>query len=412
MRAALVAVLAVAAGVAAGHFIWGPGKSVRLTPASSRIFEPLRPSRTGGGATGEYGGGRYSTFGPGAAEEGANAGAAGNTGEGAGASEAGSSRSTGEVAGSVTAKVDPGLVDIDTDLGLQNGEAAGTGMVVTAGGLAITNNHVIDGATRITATDVGNGETYTAHVVGYDHGHDIALLQLEGASGLKTVSFAGAGSARVGESVATIGNAGGAGGTPSATAGRIAALQRSITAGDEVDGSQEHLGGLIQIDGDLQPGDSGGPLVDEQGEVIGMDTAASSTFQLQTSTDEGFAIPIEQVLTIARQIHAGEGSTAIHIGATGMLGVFVQGRGGEGEGEDEAEGALVENVISGTPAASSGLEAGDTITALDGSSVSTPTALTELILQRHPGESMRITWRTPAGAQQSATVTLASGPPQ
>src|SRR4029077_1837645 len=97
-----------------------------------------------------------------------------------------------------------------------------------------TNNHVISGATKITATDVGNGQTYTARVVGYAYGHDIAVLQLEGASGLQTVSFGDAGALKVGQSVATIGNAGGAGGTPSATGGQVVALGQSITAGDEL----------------------------------------------------------------------------------------------------------------------------------------------------------------------------------
>ena len=77
-----------------------------------------------------------------------------------------------------------------------------------------------------------------------------------------------------------------------------------------------------------------------------------------------------------------------------------------------SEGALIENVLSGTPAAGSSLSAGDVITALDGTGVSSPTALTELILQKHPGDSVQVTWRTPAGEQQTATVTLAEGPPE
>lgn len=427
VRVALIAVVAVIAGVVVGHFVWRRATAaVRLAPASHRIFGSFRPD--GSGATGEGGGGRSGgLFGPaaGAGEgagsvEGAGSGEGeAGSGEGEAAGSGGSAGSGAGVSGAVTAKVDPALVDIDTDLGLQGGEAAGTGMVVTSGGEVITNNHVIDGATKITATDVGNGVTYTARVVGYDHSQDIAVLQLEGASGLKTVAFAGA-SPAVGESVATIGNAGGAGGTPSATAGRVAALEQSITAGDEIDSSQEHLGGLIQIDGDLQPGDSGGPLVDERGEVLGMDTAASSTFQFQSSADEGFAIPVEHVLAIARQILRGESSSTVHIGATGLLGVFVQGRSGEVQGQSaevqgrsgEGEGAVVENVIAGAPAASSGLAAGDTITAVDGTRVGTPTALTEVILQKHPGETLAITWQTPAGAQQTANVTLAGGPPQ
>src|SRR5207302_6609421 len=122
-------------------------------------------------------------------------------GEGSAGEEAGPGQSGGSgesVSSSITSNVDPGLVDINTVLGLQRGEAAGTGMVVTSGGEVITNNHVISGATKITATDVGNGKTYTARVVGYDYSRDIAVLQLEGASGLQTVSFGDAGTLKVG----------------------------------------------------------------------------------------------------------------------------------------------------------------------------------------------------------------------
>ena len=404
VRGGLVAVLAAIVGVLVGHVLWSAASTIRMSPASNPSFGPFRHAGPGGavgsaGGAGKYGGGRYGSgggpFGPGdgSAENG------NSSGEGAGAA----SGSASGVSSSITTKVDPALVDIDTDLGLAGGEAAGTGMVVTSAGEAVTNNHVITGATKITATDVGNGTTYTARVVGYDYGHDIAVLQLEGASGLKTASFGNSSSLKVGQSIATIGNAGGAGGTPSAASGQVSALDQSITTGDELDSSQEHLSGLIQLNADLQPGDSGGPLVNSSGEVLGMDTAASATFQFESSANEGFAIPINEVQTIAAQIREGRSSGTIHIGATGLLGVLMQSQ--------SSEGALIENVLSGSPAAGSGLSAGDTITALDGTAVSSPTALTELMLQNHPGDSVRVTWRTPAGEQQTATVTLTKGPP-
>jgi S1-C subfamily serine protease len=441
--------VAAIVGVVAGHFIWSASPALRLTPASNRSFGVYGSSGSGRGAgsgesAGEYGsrqgsgGSRYGygggLFGPGGASESGGSGENGSSGEsgfgesggsqggtrsgeGGGSSAGGSSSESGSspgegsapgaargVASSVTSKVDPALVDIDTDLGLEGGEAAGTGMVVSSQGEVITNNHVITGATKITATDIGDGTTYSAHVVGYSHNHDIAVLQLEGASGLKTVSFGDATSLQVGQSVATIGNAGGVGGTPSATSGQVAALDQSITAGDDVDGTQEHLNGLIQLNGDLQPGDSGGPLVNSAGEVVGMDTAASDTFQFESSADEGFAIPINEVETIAHQISEGESSANLHIGATGMLGVLIRSQG--------SEGAAVEEVLSGGPAASAGLAAGDVITGLGGTAVSSPTALTDLILEKHPGDDVTVSWQTPAGARQTSTIALASGPPQ
>ena len=95
----------------------------------------------------------------------------------------------------IAAQTNPGLVDIYTTLGFQQARAAGTGMVVSSSGEVLTNNHVINGATSIRARDVGNGRTYQAKVVGYDHSHDIAVLQLQGASGLKTVTLGDSASA-------------------------------------------------------------------------------------------------------------------------------------------------------------------------------------------------------------------------
>src|SRR5215831_3679175 len=216
---ALVAIVAVVLG----HYAWSTPTAVQLSPTST--FESFRSGGQGGA--------------PGSIEG----------SEPPGSGVGGASDSSNGVSGSVTAKVDPGLVDVNTELGLQGGKAAGTGMVVTAAGEVVTNNHVIAGATKITATDVGNGTTYDARVVGYDYGHDVAVLQLEGASGLQTVSFGDPSTLKVGQSIATIGNAGGVGGTPSATSGRVSALDQSITAGDEVDGGQERLSGLVGLEG-------------------------------------------------------------------------------------------------------------------------------------------------------------------
>ena len=121
----------------------------------------------------------------------------------------------------VEAKVDPGLVDVVTTLDYGEGEAAGTGIVLTSSGEILTNNHVVEGATSIEVTDIGNGKTYTATVVGYDVTSDVAVIKLQGASGLQTASLGDSSTVAVGESVVAIGNAGGAGGTPSAAPGTV-----------------------------------------------------------------------------------------------------------------------------------------------------------------------------------------------
>jgi S1-C subfamily serine protease len=228
----------------------------------------------------------------------------------------------------IAAKVDPGLVDVVTTLGYQSGKAAGTGMVLTSTGEVLTNNHVIDGATSIKATDIGNGRTYTAKVVGYDKTHDVAVLQLQNASGLQTVTRSSAGG-QSGQKVVALGNALGKGGTPSVVSGRITGLGQSITASDQGAGDSEQLTGMISHNAPIQPGDSGGPLVNTEGEVIGMNTAASDSSssgspsqssQAQTAT-QAFAIPITRASSIAGQIEAGTPSSTVHIGATAFLGV-------------------------------------------------------------------------------------------
>ncbi len=205
----------------------------------------------------------------------------------------------------IAAKVDPGLVDINTQLTYEGAEGAGTGIVLTSTGEVLTNNHVIANSTKLTATDIGNGKTYNTEVLGYDSAHDIALIQLQGASGLRTATIADSSKAAVGDPVVAIGNAGGAGGTPSQAGGSITALGQSIAASDDLDGSSEQLTNLIQTNADVQPGDSGGSLVNTDGQVIGIDTAASQGFDFQSSQNQGFAIPINQALATVRQIRAG-----------------------------------------------------------------------------------------------------------
>ena len=176
----------------------------------------------------------------------------------------------------VAAAVDPGLVDVNSTLGYQHAQGAGTGIVLQSSGLILTNNHVIRGATALSVTDIGNGQTYPATVVGYDRTHDIAVVQAQGASGLTTARFGNSDAVAVGDQILGIGNAGGVGGSPSTAPGNVTALNQTITVNDDSGGSAP-LGGLIQIAADIQPGDSGGPLVNTSGEVVGIDTAAAAS---------------------------------------------------------------------------------------------------------------------------------------
>jgi S1-C subfamily serine protease len=313
----------------------------------------------------------------------------------------------------IEAKIDPGLVDVASTLSYQQAESFGTGQVLTSSGEVLTNNHVIEGATSIKVTDIGNGRSYTAKVVGYDQTKDIAVLQLQGASGLKTVNLGNSSTAAAGQSVTAIGNAGGKGGTPSVVTGKITGLDTSITASDEGSGTTEQLSGLISDNAPIQAGDSGGPLVNSAGQVIGIDTAASTStgFQFQstqTAQTEAFAIPINEALSLGKQIEAGDGSSTVHIGATGFLGVEVESA--SNAASESGSGAAVAGVLQGTPAASAGLSAGDVITSVDGKSVASPSALQSAMEQHHPGDSVTIGYTNQAGQSQSVTITLANGP--
>ena len=245
-------------------------------------------------------------------------------------------------------KIGTGVVVINTNLALQNAAAAGTGMVLTSSGRVLTNNHVIAGATTIRVVIPSTTRSYTARVVGYDVGDDIAVLQLQRASNLKTVTTTTSG-VRVGARVTAVGNAGGGGRLISAR-GRVTGLKKSITVESD-NGTPERLTGLIETNAAVQPGDSGGPLLNSAGKVIGMDTAAS-TFGVA----DAYAIPIAKATSIARLIIAGKASTRVHIGATAFLGVQVQG-------------TTVVGVVPGGPAAAAGLEPGDVITAIDGTAI-------------------------------------------
>jgi S1-C subfamily serine protease len=318
-------------------------------------------------------------------------------------------------ASQIASRVDPALVDIVSTDGYQGATSAGTGIVLTANGEILTNNHVVSGATSIKVTDVGNGKTYTATVVGYDASDDVAVLQLQGASGLTTASLGNSSAVSTGDAVTALGNAGGKGGTPSLASGTVTALNQSITASDELSGVSEQLTGLIETNADIQPGDSGGALVNAYGQVIGMNTAASSSyqFQAQSGQEQAYAIPINKAVSIANQIESGKGSSDVHIGATAFLGVGLSssssssGFGGFGGGDS---GAIVAQVVSGSPAAKAGLTAGDEITSVGGQQISSSADVAHILVKYHPGDSISIGWVDQSGQSHTATVTLTTGP--
>jgi S1-C subfamily serine protease len=305
----------------------------------------------------------------------------------------------------IAAKVDPAIVDINTVTGL--GTAAGTGMILTPSGEVLTNNHVVDQSTSISVTIAGRSGTYTATVIGVDPSVDVALIQIQGVSGLPTVTLASSSSLQVGDQVVAIGNALGAGGTPSVTQGAITALDQSITA-SEGGGQSEQLSGMIQADATIQPGDSGGALVNSAGQVIGMITAGEAQgFRSQVSTTD-YAIPSDEVLRVVNLIRSGSASSEIIRTQNSYLGVQVrtldQAQATQ-LGLSVSTGALVVTVQSGSPAERAGITRGSVITSVGGTPVTDSASLGPALHAFQPGQRVSITY-VDQGGTHTTTATL------
>jgi S1-C subfamily serine protease len=311
-----------------------------------------------------------------------------------------------------TAEQSVGVVVIDTVLDYESAAAAGTGLILTSDGRILTNNHVVEGATSITVTVVSTGVEYTAEVVGTDATEDIAVLELVDASGLAVADLDTSGEVAVGDAVTGVGNAGGTG-ELTAAAGTVLNLEQSITAQDSDGTDAEELTGLIEVDADIESGESGGPLYDADGEVIGIDTAASSG----TSDITGYAIPIEDALAIVDAIDAavatGVDTDTISVGYPAFLGIGLGATSTTGTATGTATGtdaAVVAGVFADTPAEQIGLAAGDTITAAGGTAVATAAALSAVLAGYEPGDTVTIDWMDAAGTAHSASATLIAGP--
>jgi S1-C subfamily serine protease len=374
---------------------------------------------------------------------------------GPGSSSSGANISSATVQ-KVRSAVLPGLVVIDSSLGDQGNDvgAAGTGMIISKSGLVLTNNHVIDQTTGLTAYVVTTGHKYAAKWLGYDKTSDIAVIQIEGASNLRTVPLGDSSTVKLGDDVVAMGNAGGTGSITTAS-GTITGLDQTITASDEGSGAPpERLTDMLQTNADIVQGDSGGPLSSTDGKVIGMDTAASTGNFSNTQT-VGFAIPINRALSIADQIIAGKGSSQVQIGSTGFVGILVASNSGaqstqtspqaqlqQAEQADEQEGGaggtsgsgcvptgytapgvpasiasvssgtLVLGAICGEPAADAGMIPGDVITSVAGHKVSSPASLTSILQGVRSGTAVSVTWVTPSNQTVNHTLTVAAAPPQ
>lgn len=418
-RLTRIAAIGAAAAIAAAG-----GASIEAHTASSSAqnadsaaptvpTSPYQGSNTGGssgngggnlgsdGGGWSYGDGGYGGWGYG---DGGDGGYGYGYGSGAGDGSSGSSTTAVQPATDATAAQTTGVVNILTTVDFGQNEAAGTGIVLTSNGRVLTNNHVIDGATSITAVDLTTGRHYSARVVGDSPTNDVAVLQLTNASGLQVAPLGDSNTVAVGATVTGVGNADNAPGT-SAAPGTVTALGQAITASDVGDSNAEQVGGLIETSTDTQPGDSGGPLLDSSGRVVGMDTAAA-TNPRTGATEAGYAIPIDHALDVADQIVGGVSNATIQQGLPAFLGVELLPDGVTGANS----ATTIEGVIPGTAAARLGLTAGDTLTEIGGTAVSSQSQVNAQLSGHQPGDRVSIGWIDAAGATHQATVTLGAGP--
>jgi S1-C subfamily serine protease len=374
---------------------------------------------------------------------------------GSGSGGSGGSGASSSTAQAVAGKVSPGVVDVISNPSYQpGGTLEGTGMIINSDGLVLTNNHVVEDTTHEVARIANTGQQYNVTVVGTDDADDVALLQLVGAKGLTKVPLGNSNDVKVGQGVVALGNAEGEDGAPTVVTGSITDLDRSIEATDAGADTTENLHGMLETNAPIVEGDSGGPLVSTQGLVIGMDTAANtSNTSNGGTTSQGFAIPINRALSIAREIAAGHTTAQIQLGYPAFLGVTVassnsgpstsaspkaqlqqlqqqanQQNAGLGSGSssgsclstdqasapqnapDISSGVLVGGVLCGTPVATAGLTSGSVITGIDSQAVTSPASLTKALTSYKVGQSITLAWVATNGQHHTSKMTLIAGP--
>jgi len=314
----------------------------------------------------------------------------------------------------VAAKVLPSVVKLQVSTGNQGGE--GSGVVLTADGLILTNNHVVaeaaggadgaqpasndsgdDGVTRTVTFADGRSVPFT--VVGTDPVGDLAVVRAQGVSGLTPIALGSSKDVQVGQQVVAIGSPLGLQGT--VTTGIVSALNRPVAAGD---GSSDKVSVLdaIQTDAAINPGNSGGALVNMNGELIGINSAIASMGSADAgsgggqsgSIGLGFAIPSDQAKRIADELVST--GKATH----GSLGVQLSGDG------SAKGGVAISGVAAGGPAAAAGLPDGAIITKVDQQVIDGPEALVAAVRSKAPGDTVSVTYLDASGNPQTAQVTL------
>ncbi|MES2143483.1 MAG: trypsin-like peptidase domain-containing protein, partial [Pseudomonadota bacterium] len=288
----------------------------------------------------------------------------------------------------------PGLPDrLPGNVPLETG--VGTGFIISATGDIVTNNHIVEGAERVTVK-LSDGTTLDAKVIGTDAATDLALIRVDAGRALPIVSWGDSRALRVGQDVVAIGNPFGLGN--SVTAGIISALGRDINAGP--------FDNYIQTDAAINRGNSGGPLFDAAGMVVGINTAILSP--TGGSVGIGFAVPSETAQAVISDL-ANDGRVA-----RGWLGVAIQPVTEDiaaAIGLQSAKGVMIGDVTADAPAAKAGIRRGDVVTAVDGTTVESPRDLTRAVAGARPGTQITIDLLR-AGTPTVLALTLGERPDQ
>ncbi|MGH3723320.1 MAG: S1C family serine protease [Mycobacterium sp.] len=298
----------------------------------------------------------------------------------------------------VAAKVLPSVVKLETIMGRSSEE--GSGVILSADGLVLTNAHVVQAAAdpgaKTTATIAG-GKNSPFTVVGIDPGTDIAVVRIGGASGLTPIALGSSANLVVGQSVVAIGSPLGLDGT--VTTGIVSSLNRPVfTAGQA--GNQDTVLDAIQTDAAINPGNSGGALVNLNGELVGINSAIAtmggdSSGETQGgSIGLGFAIPVDQAKRIADQLiatgHATHASLGVRVG-----------------NEKEIQGARIVEVVAGGAAEKAGVPNGAIVTKVDNRPVSSADGLVAAVRSKAPGDKVTLTYTDGnGGPEKTADVTL------
>ena len=316
----------------------------------------------------------------------------------------------------VAAKVMPSVVKLKIDMGGGQGDE-GSGIVLSADGVILTNNHVVapaagedqgarpasadstDGGGATKTVTFSNGQTAPFTIVGTDPTGDLAIVRAQGVSGLTPITIGSSKDVKVGQQVVAIGSPLGLQGT--VTTGIVSALDRPVAAGDGSGGDVTVLD-AIQTDAAINPGNSGGALVNMNGELIGVNSAiasmgggdAGSGGGQAGSIGLGFAIPADQAKRIADELVST--GTAAH----GSLGVQLS------NDATKSAGAAITGVVDGSPAAAAGLPSGAVITKIDGQIIDGPEALVAAVRSKAPGDNVTVTYLDASGAAQTTQVTL------